>query len=150
MHDGGDEGRDLSYLNCPFLNPADYVKGMAYLGFDLTRPSRKERPARAELTPLDRLFLPSGKYTKTDVEAAKSLAFWWEEYGFSCDETRAWLDGGLGPSDADLAALLVTEGITPVRLYEPCRHRATRVSSAHRRRQASAPESGVRAGRDAV
>jgi hypothetical protein len=126
MQDDGDEERDLSYLNHPFLNPADYLKAMAFLGFAPGRPRAGERLARPNLTPVERLFLPSGKYTRTDVEVAKSLAFWWEDYGFSCDQVRAWLHGGLAPREAGLAALLVEEGITPERLYEPCRHRTTK------------------------
>jgi hypothetical protein len=51
------------------------------------------------------------------------MAFWWEDYGFSPDEVRARLDGGLAPREAGLAALLIEEGITPDRLYEPCRRK---------------------------
>ena len=131
MQPEGGEPVDLSYLCCPFLDPAAYERALAWLlpASPRTLAPRRlaARRSRSEpLTRLDRLLLPRGPYTADDVLYAKACAYWWQNERFSYDEVRAWLDGGLKPGEAGLAALLHEEGVPPDRLLEACQHRTTK------------------------
>lgn len=129
MQPEGGEPIDLSYLYCPFLDPVAYEQALAWLLPASPPPPRRLAPrlSRNEpLTRLDRLLLPRGPYTADDVLYAKACASCWQNEGFSYDEVRAWLDGGLKPGEAGLAALLYEEGVPPHRLLEACQHRTTK------------------------
>jgi len=81
---------------------------------------------REPLSELERLLLPTSRaFTKDDVQRAKNCAASWDEYGFEVHEVRTWLRSGLEPGDADMAASLIEEGITPSRLMEQFTHPST-------------------------
>lgn len=97
-----DDQRDLSYLHCPFLDPAAYTQADAALVVEAPapRPPVLRRQPVAALSPRD--------------EAALAT---WAPRGFTETERDAWLAAGLSRYEAHLAEQCVAAGITVADLY---------------------------------
>lgn len=100
MPTGLDDGRDLSYLHCQFLDPADYLAARAWLTWT---PPRQPKPLPV------RVRLPSRPEQQALLE-------WSRRYGFDDDQRRQWVAAGLSSFEAHVAEQCVRVGLTPADL----------------------------------
>lgn len=96
-----DDQRDLSYLHCPFLDPAVFIEARAWLALPATwwKPPVRIRPAPPP-PPWEQAALAT-----------------WTERGFTELERDVWLAAGLSRFEAHLAEQCIRAGITVADLY---------------------------------
>jgi hypothetical protein len=96
--------RDLTYLHCPFLDPANYALALAFL-----TPPPAPRP-RVVLVAAPR----PPRLTTADLVAQSE----WEQRGFTDAERDVWLAHGLGRYQAHIAEQCRRLGVQPPALHE--------------------------------
>lgn len=102
--DQADAEADLSYLHCPFLNPADFIAARAQLAV----PRRSRRL----------LFVPVAAPVRLTARDLAALAEW-EQRGFTEHERDVWLVNGLGRYQSHIAEQCLKFEITPGMLNHP-------------------------------
>lgn len=97
------DARDLSYLHCPFLNPADFLHAYTWL----TPPP----PAPVKRLPI----LVRSRAQQLTAGDQGALAEW-EQRGFTAIERDVWLAAGLGRYESHIADQCRLLELTPAML----------------------------------